>query len=99
MQKLLINTFMLVLTVLLWGCGGDSSNDTTPPSPVSITLSQELIDATEDGGTFTITVNTTGSEWGAYADKDFINLSTANTLGQSLYPQIHTRRLVLVQLL
>ena len=78
----MLNTFLLTLAVALWGCGGSDSDD-LPPVSVSITVSQASINAPAEGGTYIISVTTTGKEWGAYADKDFIKLDMKNSAAQS----------------
>jgi beta-glucanase (GH16 family) len=82
MKRFVCNTFLLILTVALWGCGGDDSTD-SPVTSVSITVSQDAINAPADGGTYTINVTTTGKEWGAYGDQDFLDVQTENALSQS----------------
>ena len=78
----MLNTLLLSLTVALWGCGG-SDNDDPQPAAVSITVSQESIAVPDDGGTYTINVTTTGKEWNAYSEQDFITVTTNNTVAQS----------------
>ena len=78
----MLNSFMLSLAVALWGCGGSDSDD-PQPAAVSITVSQESINVPADGGTYTVNVTTTGKEWGAYADTDFITVNTNNTVAQA----------------
>ena len=80
MKQFMIHTFLLSLAVALLGCGGSGDE---PDAAVSITVSQENITVPAGGGTYTINVTTTGKEWGAYADKDFIAIETKNTLSQS----------------
>ena len=79
----MLNTFLLSLAVALWGCGGDDDDPTTPVTTVTITASPETVNATADGGTFTVNVTTTGKEWGAYADADFISVTAQNTTSQT----------------
>jgi len=74
---------MLSLAVALTGCGGSDDNDDQQPAAVTITVSQESIAAPAEGGTYTFNVTTTGKEWGAYADQDFITVDTKNTVAQS----------------
>jgi len=74
---------MLSLAVALTGCGGSDDNDDPQPAAVTITVSQESIAAPAEGGTYTVNVTTTGKEWGAYADQDFITVDTKNTVAQS----------------
>ena len=80
--KFMLNTFLLSLAVALWGCGGSSDNDDPQPT-TSITVSQESISVPVAGGTYTISVTTTGKEWNAYADQDFISVDAKNTVAQS----------------
>ena len=81
MKRFMFNTFLFSLAVALTGCGG--SSDDPQPAAVSITVSQESITAPADGGTYTINVTTTGKEWGAYSDQDFITVDTKNAVSQS----------------
>ncbi len=81
MKRFMLNTFLLSLAVALWGCGG--SDDDDPQPAVSITVSQESISIPDAGGTYTISVTTTGKEWNAYADQDFITVDAKNTVAQS----------------
>ena len=78
----MLYTLLLSLTVALWGCGGDG-NDETQPGKLAITVSQESIAVPADGGTYTVNVTTTGKEWGAYTQQDFIIIDTRNTTSQS----------------
>ena len=77
----MLNTFLLSLAVALWGCGGSDNDDPQPTT--SITVSQESISVPVAGGTYTISVTTTGKEWNAYADQDFISVDAKNTVAQS----------------
>ena len=79
MKRFMLCTLLLSLTVALWGCGGDGKDEPTG----TITVSQDNIVVPASGGTYTINVTTTGKEWGAYADKDFIVIENKNTLSQS----------------
>ena len=72
----MLNTLLLSFAVALTGCGG--SDDDPQPAAVSITVSQESIAVPADGNTYTINVTTTGKEWGAYADQDFVTIDTKN---------------------
>ena len=78
----MLYTLLLSLTVALWGCGGDGK-DEPQPGNVNITVSQDNITVPAEGGIYTINVTTTGKEWGAYADKDFITIDAKNTTSQS----------------
>ena len=81
MKNLMLNTFMFTLAVALWGCGG--SDDDPQPAAVTITASQESINVPAEGGVYTVNVNTTGKEWGAYTDADFISVDAKNTTSQT----------------
>ena len=78
----MLNTFLLSLAVALWGCGG-SDNEDPEPAAVSITLSQTNIAVPVEGGRYTINVSTTGKEWDAYADQEFITVDAKNTVAQT----------------
>ena len=77
----MLNTLLLTLAVALWGCGG--SSDDPEPAQVSVTVSPESISVPADGGVYTVNVTTTGKEWGAYTEADFITLTTQNTTSQA----------------
>ena len=80
MKRLMFNTLLLSLAVALWGCGG--SDDDPQPVAVTITVSQEVINIPAEGGAYNVNTATTGKEWGAYADADFIMVETKNTASQ-----------------
>ena len=82
MKRYMLHTLLLSLAAaLLWSCGGDGKDEPTPA--VTITVSQESISVPASGGEYTISVTTTGKEWGAYDNKDFIAFDTKNTTSQS----------------
>ena len=81
MKRYMLYTLLLSLAAVLWGCGGDGKDE--PQPSVSITVSQEKIDVPAAGGTYNITVTTTGKEWGAYSEQDFIKIDTKNTTSKS----------------
>ena len=81
MKRLMFNTLLLSLAVALWGCGG--SDDDLQPAAVTITVSQEAISIPAEGGAYNVNIATTGKEWGAYADADFIVVETKNTASQA----------------
>jgi beta-glucanase (GH16 family) len=81
MKQFMLYTLLLSLTVALLGCGGDGKDEPQPAQ--GITVSQETITVPAEGGTYTINVTTTGKEWGAYADQDFIKVDAKNTLSSS----------------
>ncbi len=76
----MIHTLLFAFAVALFGgCGGSGDE----PKSATITVSQESVAVPAAGGTYSINVTTTGKEWGAYADQDFITIDTKNTLSQS----------------
>ena len=77
----MLYTLLLSLTVALWGCGGDGKDEPTPA--ITITVSQESISVPVNGGVYTVNVTTTGKEWGAYDNKNYIAIDTKNTTSQS----------------
>ena len=81
MKRFMFNTFLLSLAVALWGCGGSDNDDPQPTT--SITVSQESISVPDAGGTYSISVTTTGKEWNAYTNQDFITVDAKNTVAQS----------------
>ena len=83
MKRNMLNTLLLSLAVALTGCGGSDDNDDPQPAAVNITVSQESIDIPAEGGNYNISVTTTGKEWGAYAEADFIGIDTRNTTSQT----------------
>ena len=81
MKRFMFHTLLLSLAAaLVMGCGGDGKDE---PQSAVITVTQENIAAPAAGGIYTINVTTTGKEWGAYADQDFIKIETKNTVSQS----------------
>ena len=77
----MLNTFLLSLAAVLTGCGGSDSDD-PQPAAVTITASLQEITAPAEGGTYTVSVSTTGKEWGAYADQDFVDVQATNATSQ-----------------
>ena len=81
MKRFMLNTLLLTLAVALWGCGGD--DEATREDTPTVTVSQETINAPVDGGSYTVTVSTTGSQWGGYTEANFITIDTKSTTSQS----------------
>ncbi|MCR4602689.1 MAG: family 16 glycosylhydrolase [Prevotella sp.] len=79
MKRMMLNTIMLALAVALTGCSGDDEPAITAPT---ITASMEAISAPAEGGVYVVNVTTTGQEWGAYADQDFVSIKTQNSISQ-----------------
>ena len=80
MKKMIIYNLLFAIAAVLTGCGG-GDDDPTPPS-ITITAAPEQIEAPAAGGSYTVNVTTTGKEWGAYADGEFIKVSTEGSLSQ-----------------
>ncbi len=81
MKRMFLFSSIITLAVAFTGCGGDDNDPVD--NTMTITVSQESIAAPADGGDYTINVSTTGKEWGAYSDQDFITVETKNTVAQS----------------
>ena len=77
----MLNTFLLSLAVALCGCGG--SEDDPKPAEVIINVSPETINAPAEGGTYTVSVTTTGKEWGTAIGENFFTVKTQNTAAQA----------------
>ena len=82
MNKYMIHTFLFTLAAVFMGCGG-GDDEPEVVQAVTITTSLETLNVPADGGTYNINVNTTGKEWGAYADGSFITITTQNTTSQA----------------
>ena len=78
MKKMIIYNLLLTIAAVLTGCGG--GDDDATPAAITITASPEQVEAPAAGGSYTVSVSTTGKEWGAYADGEFIKISTDGTL-------------------
>ena len=81
MKRYMLHTLLLSLAAVLLGCGGDGKDEPAPA--INITVSQESISVPAAGGEYTINVTTTGKEWGAYTEQDFITIDAQNTLSKS----------------
>ena len=78
---MLINSILLSLAVAFSGCGG--SGDDPKPAEVVLTVSPESISAPAEGGTFNVSVSTTGTEWGVAMGEDFFTVKAQNTAAQA----------------
>lgn len=83
MKRFMLHTFLFSLAVALMGCGG--SSDDPEPAMISITVSPQNINASAEGGTYTVNVTTTGKEWGTgmVSVDNFFNVKTQNTTAQT----------------
>lgn len=75
------------LLAILWSlfaitaCGGsdDGGSGSSTPSTITITVSPESISSPATGGSYTVNVNTTGVEWGAYPDSEWIKTTVTGS--------------------
>ena len=81
MKRFMLNSILLSLAVALWGCGGGDDDPQSPP--VSITVSPETVNAPAEGGTYTVSVTTTGNEWGVAMGENFFTVKSQNTAAQA----------------
>ncbi len=72
----------MIGTAAFASCGGGDDNDKPAPQ-VTISSQPESLSAGADGGTFSINVSTTGKEWGAYSNEDWIEVSNRGTTSAS----------------
>lgn len=81
MKKLMFHTIALSLVVALTSCGGDVYENNAPVSVgnTTINVGQEKIDVSSEGGAYTVSVSTTGVEWGAYSDVKFISTTAESS--------------------
>ena len=70
----------LCVGAILMACGGDDEKPT--PNTVTITCQPETLTAPIEGGTYTIDVTTTGKEWGAFTESEWIEVAANNTTTQ-----------------
>lgn len=77
----MIYSLIISLAVAFTGCGGGDDDNNTNQT-VSVTVSKESIEVPVEGGSYTLDVSTTGKEWGAYAEGDFIAVTTRNSASQ-----------------
>lgn len=77
----MLSSMLLSLAVALTGCGG--GGDDPKPVEVSITVSPETISAPAEGGTYTVSVTTTGKEWGTAMIDEFFTVKAENTAAQT----------------
>ena len=76
-------TFLSILwsLLVLTACGGsdDDGGGSNAPSAITITVSPETVNSPATGGSYTISVSTTGAEWGAYPDSEWIKTSVTGS--------------------
>ena len=78
-----IKRFLILLVcVPLTACSGSDDTNAVQPT-ITVTTSVENVNAPQDGGTYLVDITTTGKDWGAYSENDFITISTQNTTSQS----------------
>lgn len=76
---------ILLLSVVSFTACGSDDNDSGGgvPQAVNITVDPTSINATADGGTFTIGVSASDREWKAYSNESWISVSTSGTTSSS----------------
>ena len=80
----MLNTILLSFAVAFWGCGDDDDDNGSAQSGATITASPESISAPAEGGTYTVNVTTTYTEWGAAANAgSFFIIKSQNTATKS----------------
>ena len=79
MKKMMIYNLLFIIATVFTGCGGDDNDE---PLSITISCSQESIEAPAAGGSYNVSVSTTGKEWGAYPNGEFIKVSTDGSLSQ-----------------
>jgi len=79
MKKTMIFNAIIAATLALCGCGSDDNNDDYSSTAYTVTTSVESIAAPAEGGTYTVSVSTTGKEWNAYSDDDFITVARGSS--------------------
>ncbi len=79
-QRVMLSSIFLSLAVALMGCGG--GEDDPKPVEISLSVAPETINASAEGGTYTVSVNTTGKEWGVAMGENFFTVKTENTVAQ-----------------
>ena len=84
MKKMFIYSILMVCSSAFAGCSGESYNiPEEAEANATITVSQESIAASAEGGVYTIQVQTTGADWNAYTNDDWISVATDNTTAKS----------------
>ena len=68
---------LLLSAMSMMACGGSDDEPTT--TTISITASPETIAAPTVGGSYSINVTTTGKEWGAYSNDEWIKVVANGT--------------------
>ncbi len=82
MRKYLFFLAMLG-TAAFASCGGGDDDNSAPAPQVTISCQPENLSAGAEGGIFTINVSTTGKEWSAYSNQDWIEVSNKGTTSAS----------------
>ena len=65
----------------LTACGDsdDDGGDNNSPTAITITVSPETVSSPAVGGNYTVAVTTTGVEWGAYSDSEWVKTSVSGS--------------------
>ncbi|MBQ9230020.1 MAG: family 16 glycosylhydrolase [Prevotella sp.] len=81
-NRILLGMSMLVAATMMMACGSDDAADDSS-GEVTITLSQQDVAATAEGGTFTVHVTCTGREWTAFTSDDWMRVSVSGSTAQT----------------
>ena len=84
MKKMFIYSILMACSGLFASCSGDTYSYPGEAAPnATITVNQENISVTDAGGTYTLQVQTSGKEWNAYSNEEWIKVAAENTAAQS----------------
>jgi len=84
MKKMFIYSFLMFCSGLMASCTGDTYNMPGEAAPnATITASTEQCNVVSEGQEMTFTVETSGIEWNAYSNEDWIHVNTKNTTAQT----------------
>lgn len=84
MKKMFIYSILMACSGMFASCDSDTYNILGEAAPnATITINQESITASDEGGVYTLQVQTSGADWNAYSNDDWISVTTENTAAQS----------------
>ena len=84
MKKMFIYSILMACSGMFVGCSGDTYNMPGEAAPnATITVNQESITVSDEGGVYTLQVQTSGADWNAYSNDDWISVTAENTATQS----------------
>lgn len=84
MKKMFIYSILMACSGMFASCDSDTYNMPGEAAPnATITVNQESIAVSDEGGVYTLQVQTSGADWNAYSNNDWISVTTENTAAQS----------------